>query len=233
MLISGEAIALGTESPDVYCLPDPVGYVEAYNLQMRLLEQRYRGEIPDTLVLLEHSPVITLGKSGQIENILLPGEELEKMGVSLYFTDRGGDVTYHGPGQLVAYPIIDLRKRGRDIQNYISGLEEVVIRTLADFSISAGRDSENVGVWVGEDKIAAIGVRVRKWITMHGLALNVNPDLRPFSFINPCGLPGKGVTSMQKELSREVPIEVVRNHLISHFAEVFDSAAEECRSTRV
>lgn len=208
------------------CRLELIDYAEAYDIQKRLWSQKVAGQDADVLLLLEHPPTFTIGKSGKLENLLLAREGLAGEGISLFFTDRGGDITYHGPGQLVAYPVIDLRNRGKDIHRYIHDLEEVVIRTLADFSIAARRDEKNVGVWVGNDEIAAIGVSVRRWIAMHGLALNVNPTLKHFSFINPCGLLDRGVTSMAKVLSRDVPMEAVAKGLVDHFAEVFDTHIE-------
>ena len=208
------------------CRLELIDYAEAYDIQKRLWSQKVAGQDADVLLLLEHPPTFTIGKSGKLENLLLAREGLDGEGISLFFTDRGGDITYHGPGQLVAYPVIDLRNRGKDIHRYIHDLEEVVIRTLADFSIAARRDEKNVGVWVGNDEIAAIGVSVRRWIAMHGLALNVNPTLKHFSFINPCGLLDRGVTSMAKVLSRDVPVEAVAKGLVGHFSEVFDTHIE-------
>ena len=201
-------------------------YQKACDLQKWIWSQKMNGQTADALLLLEHSPTFTIGKSGKLENLLLSKEELTTEGISLFFIDRGGDITYHGPGQLVVYPIIDLRNRGKDIHRYIHGLEEVAIRTLADLSIEARRDEKHVGVWAGNDKIASIGVRVKKWVTMHGLALNVNPILEHFSFINPCGSPDIEVTSISKVLSRDVPMEVVVNRLVNHFSEVFDAEIE-------
>ncbi len=203
-----------------------IEYGEAYDIQKKLWSQKMDGQTADAVLLLEHPPTFTIGKSGKLGNLLLSEEELAKQGISLFFIDRGGDITYHGPGQLVAYPIIDLKNRGKDIHRYIHDLEEVVIRTLADLSIEARRDGKNVGVWVGNDSIAAIGVRVRKWVTLHGLALNVNPTLEHFSFINPCGILDRGVTSIARVLSRNVPMEVVVKGLVNHFSEVFDAPIE-------
>ena len=200
---------------------EPVDYAEAYGIQQRLWSQNVAGEIPDALLLLGHPPTFTIGKSGKLENLLIASEELARAGMRLFFTDRGGDITYHGPGQVVAYPIIDLRKRGKDVHGYVHDLEEVVIRTLADFSIEAHRDQKHVGVWVDDEKIAAIGVRIRRWVTMHGLALNVKPSLEHFSYINPCGIANRGVTSIARILSRDVPTEDVINRLVNHFSEVF------------
>ncbi len=203
-----------------------IEYGEAYDIQRKLWSQKMDGRTADALLLLEHPPTFTIGKSGKLENLLLAREELTKEGMSLFFTNRGGDITYHGPGQLVVYPIIDLKNRGKDIHRYIHDLEEVVIRTLADLSIEARRDGKNVGVWVDNEKIAAIGVSIRKWIALHGLALNVHPNLEHFSFINPCGILDRGVTSIARVLSRDVPMEVVVKGLVNHFSEVFDAHIE-------
>jgi len=203
-----------------------IDYGEAYDIQNKLWSQKMNGWAEDALLMLSHPPTFTVGKSGKLENLLLTKEELAREGISLFFIDRGGDITYHGPGQLVVYPIIDLKNWEKDIHRYIHCLEEVVIRTLASLSIEAQRDENHVGVWVGDEKIAAIGVRIKKWITMHGLALNVNPDLEHFSYINPCGILDKGVTSITRLLSREVPMESVVRELVKQFSDVFDIDTE-------
>jgi len=203
-----------------------VGYREAYHLQRKLLRQRFDGEIKDTILLLEHLPTITIGKSGSLENVLVSKVQLAKEGISLFFTDRGGDVTYHGPGQLVAYPIIDLRQRGKDIHQYVHDLEEVIIRTLSDFSIGADRDNSHAGVWVKDEEVAAIGLSIKRWVTMHGIALNVNPKLEHFSLINPCGFSNRKATSMARLFSRDVTIEEVIQRLIAHFSAVFNVPVE-------
>ena len=210
----------------VLCQSEPVEYGDAYNIQKRLWAQKVKGQAVDFLLLLEHPPTFTIGKSGKLENLFVSKEELAKEGFSLFFSDRGGDITYHGPGQMVAYPIIDLKNRGKDIHRYIHDLQEVVIRTLTDLSIEAQRDEENVGVWIGNDKIGAIGVSVRRWIAMHGLALNVNPNLEHFSLIRPCGILDRGVTSISKVLSCDVPMEVIVRGLVNHFSDVFDADIE-------
>jgi len=199
-----------------------IEYGDAYHLQRKLLGERLDGRIVDTLLLLEHPPTITIGKSGKLENVLASQAQLAREEVSLVFIDRGGDVTYHGPGQIVGYPIFDLRERGRDAHQYLHSLEEVLIRALNDFSISACRDSGHAGVWVGEEEIAAIGLSIRKWVTMHGFALNVNTDLAQFSLINPCGFTNRKATSMAHLLGHEVPREIVTERLLAHLAEVFD-----------
>lgn len=198
-----------------------IDYREAYELQKELLQERLEGRIADTLLLLEHPPTITVGKSGKLENILESPPALAGAGVSLIFTDRGGDVTYHGPGQIVGYPILDLRERDRDIHQYVRDLEEVLIRTLADYGIKSGRDHSHAGVWVNDMEIAALGLSVRKWITMHGFALNVNTDLDHFSLINPCGFTSKTATSMARLLGGELPMDEVTKRLLDRFAEVF------------
>jgi lipoyl(octanoyl) transferase len=198
-----------------------VGYREAYKLQVDLLDRRLNNAIGDSLLLLEHPPTITIGKSGKPENILASQAELMERGIPLFFIDRGGDVTYHGPGQLVGYPIIDLRNRGKDLHQYVYDLEEVIIRTLSDFGINAARDESHRGVWVAGREMAAIGLRVRKWVTMHGFALNVNTDLEPFSLINPCGFADREATSMAKVLCQEVTMAAVTERMLARFSEVF------------
>jgi lipoate-protein ligase B len=190
-------------------------------LQTDMLARRVNGDIGDTLLLLEHPPTITVGKSGRAENILVSPAEIGERGIALFFVDRGGDVTYHGPGQLVGYPIIDLKNRGRDLHQYVHKLEEVVIRTLDDFGIRGGRDKSHRGVWVKQREIAAIGLRVRKWVTMHGFALNIDADLKPFSLIKPCGFSDRRATSMAEVLGREIAVAAVTERLLARFAEVF------------
>ncbi len=204
-----------------------VDYSEAYHLQRRLLDRRIRGLIGDILLLLEHPPTITIGSSGKLENVLASQAKLAERGVTIFFADRGGDVTYHGPGQLVGYPIFDLRQRGRDIHRYLQGLEEVTIRTLADFAIKADRDKTHSGVWVENEEIVAIGLKVKKWVTMHGFALNVNIDLAPFSLINPCGFCDRKATSVSALTSHQVPMAKVTERLLTHFSDVFDVQLEQ------
>ena len=195
-------------------------------MQRTLVHCRLGGEITDTLLLLEHPPTLTIGKSGKFENILASQAQLDGQGISLFFTDRGGDVTYHGPGQLVGYPIIDLRERGRDIHQYIHDLEEVIIRLLNSFSISACIDGGHAGVWVKEKQVAAIGLSIKRWVTMHGFALNVNPNLEHFSLINPCGFSNRRATSISQLLACDVPTEVVIERLLVNFSEVFNTKVE-------
>jgi lipoic acid synthetase len=199
-----------------------VEYGEAWKLQRRLLHQRIEGKISDVLLLLEHLPTITIGRSGTLDNVLISKERLAEEGISLFFVDRGGDVTYHGPGQLVGYPILDLRERGKDLHRYVHNLEEVILRTLRDFSVEGDREDGHPGVWVNGEEIAAIGLSVRKWVSMHGFALNLNTDLEHFSFIRPCGFSNRRATSMSKILDSDIPRERVINRLILNFCNVFN-----------
>lgn len=202
-------------------------YKAGLELQARLVEERRAGTIGDTLLLLEHPPVITLGvKTRQgPTHIIASDEELAREGVTVHETGRGGDVTYHGPGQLVAYPIFDLRPDRCDVHRYVRDLEEVLIRALATIGISGTRVTGLSGVWVGETgrerKVAAIGVRISRWITSHGFALNVSTDLRHFRLIVPCGIADRGVTSVEQELGRAVPMSSIESAVTDAFASVF------------
>jgi len=178
--------------------------------------------VSDVLYLAEHPPVITIGRSGDRRNVLVAQDELRARGIDLIETDRGGDVTYHGPGQLVAYPILNLNKHRRDVGWYLRSLEEVILRTLDDAGIQARRIRGYTGVWVEDKKIAAIGIGVRRWITFHGVALNIDPCLDHFALITPCGIQDKGVTSIRAVLGRNVPKEKVVEHFLCRFGEVFD-----------
>ena len=198
-----------------------VDYAAGLELQRERVAQRKAGAIPDTLVLLEHPHVYTLGRNARPENMLVSAEWLASRGAQVFHTDRGGDVTYHGPGQLVGYPILDLTQHRRDISWYMRSLEEVFIRTAHDFGIQAGRSEGAAGVWVGNDKLVAMGVHLSRWITSHGFALNVNTDLRYFEWIVPCGLHGKGVTSLAKLLGHPVEMEEVAERVVEHFREAF------------
>src|ERR1051325_2914405 len=197
-----------------------VDYGRALELQQQAAADRKLGRIPDQLLLLEHPHVITLGRNGRMENLLASGEILERSGIGFYPTDRGGDVTYHGPGQLVGYPIVDLREWKRDVGAYVRAIEQCIIDTLADFGIEAGRIPKLTGVWVGERKIAAIGVHISRWVTSHGFALNVDTDLSYFQYIVPCGLT-KPVTSM-RQLGAGASLGQVAEVLAGHFGRVFD-----------
>jgi lipoyl(octanoyl) transferase len=184
-----------------------IPYAEALELQQQLVARRRAGELPDTLLLLEHPHVITLGTSAVRDNILIGEAEERLLGIEVFDTGRGGDVTYHGPGQLVGYPIIDLKPDRCDLHAYVRDLEQVLIDALASFGIRAGRKKGLTGAWVGDEKVAAIGVRVSSgWITSHGFALNVSTDLSYFRSIVPCGIRDYGVTSMERLLGMPVPL---------------------------
>lgn len=197
-------------------------YENGMHMQEVLVSLRQKDRIPDQLLLLEHPPVITQGRGGDPGNLLASPETMKRAGVRYYETTRGGDVTYHGPGQLVGYPIIHMGEGSRDVRKYVTKLEEVLIRTVADYGITATRAEGNRGVWIGNRKIAAIGVRVARWVTSHGFALNVHPDLDHFQFITPCGIPGAGVTSISRESGRAVNLDDVAPRLLRHFSEVFE-----------
>jgi lipoate-protein ligase B len=201
-----------------------VDYEEAWEMQRRAVEARAREEIPDVLYLLEHPHVYTLGRGGHAENVLVDPATLAAEGVKVIWVDRGGDVTYHGPGQLVGYPIVQLARLGKDTHAHLRRIEEVLIRALADFGVEGHREPAYTGVWVGDEKIAAIGVRVSRWVTSHGFALNVDPDLRFFARIIPCGIQEKGVTSLTRVLGRPVARTDVESAVTRHFADVFDVA---------
>jgi len=198
-----------------------LSYADGLDLQAQLVARRQAGEVPDTLLLLEHEPVFTLGRSARRENVLLSEEALRERGFALFDTGRGGDVTYHGPGQVVGYPILDLSPDRRDAHRYVRDLEEVMIRTCADYAIPAGRVAGLTGTWVGPDKIGAIGVRIARWVTSHGFAFNVSTDLAPFSLIVPCGIQNRGVTSLERLRGRSVPLDEVMDRLTRHLAAVF------------
>lgn len=202
-----------------------MSYAEALAVQKGLAEQRKRGEVRDQFLIVEHPHVITLGRNGHLANLLASTEVLERTGISFHHTDRGGDITYHGPGQIVGYPIVDLREWKRDVVAYLRGIEQVIIDTLAGFDIEAGRVQGCTGVWVGDKKIAAIGVHISRWVTSHGFALNHTTDLSYFQYIVPCGLT-KPVTSM-RELGCTASREDVTRALARNFARQFDFTLED------
>lgn len=177
--------------------------------------------VPGYLVLCRHPHVFTLGKSGKPENLLVPKERLDREGIGYYPTTRGGDITYHGPGQMVAYPIVDLEHYFTDIHRYLRTLEEAVIETVAHFGVQAGRAEGLTGVWVGDRKICAMGVRASRWVVMHGIALNIEPDLAFFDYIVPCNIRDKGVTSLEKEIGRSPGMEAVENLFLKRVAAQF------------
>jgi lipoyl(octanoyl) transferase len=197
-----------------------MGYAEAFELQRTLVEQRKRGEIPDQLLIVEHPHVVTMGRNGHEGNVLASPEVLSRAGIEFHRTDRGGDVTYHGPGQIVGYPIFDLREWKRDVIAYVRGIEQVIIDALGSFGISAHRDPGATGVWTAQGKVAAIGVHISRWVTSHGFALNVATDLSYFHYIVPCGL-SRPVTSMA-ELGVRAGLQEVGENLAGHFGRIFD-----------
>jgi lipoyl(octanoyl) transferase len=200
-----------------------VPYRDGLELQAGLVARRRADEVPDTLVLLQHPHVITIGSASDPAHVLADGGERKRLGVELFETGRGGDVTYHGPGQLVGYPILDLKPDRKDLHAYLRDLEEVLIRVVAAFGVEATRSPGATGVWTPAGKIAAIGVRVSSgWITSHGVALNVDTDLSYFDTIVPCGIPDRDVTSLARELGASPPLADVSSEMIRCFADVFD-----------
>ena len=205
-----------------------ISYEEAFELQHRLVAARLKNHIEDTFILLEHDPVFTANRQETFQNILAPSEILAQEGIAVCRTDRGGDVTYHGPGQIVGYSIMDLKEQGRDLHQYIRNMEQVLIDTLAEYGIGAGRDKKHPGVWVKNEKIAAIGIAVKNgWITMHGFALNVDPNMDHFRMIVPCGITDKGVTSMAALLGRPVDRGELHEQLIYHYGKIFKRTPEK------
>jgi lipoyl(octanoyl) transferase len=198
-----------------------VPYGEGLELQARLVSERQAGAIPDTLLLLEHDPVFTLGRNARREHVLFPEAELRARGFEIHDVGRGGDVTYHGPGQVVGYPILDLSPDRRDVHRYVRDLEEVMIRTCLDFGIAGSRVEGKTGCWVGQEKIGAIGVRIARWVTSHGFAFNVDLDLAPFGLIVPCGITDRGITTLARLLGRPVGTEEVMPRLAVHTLTVF------------
>ena len=198
-------------------------YAEVLALQQSLHDSRKRNEISDTLLLLEHPHVITLGRAANRANILVDEQTRTEKNIELFATGRGGDVTYHGPGQLVGYPIISLAPDAQDVRRYVRNIQEVIVRTARDFGVQAEpRGGEHVGVWVGDDKLAAIGIRLSRWVTMHGFAFNVTTALEYFNLIVPCGIQGHGVTSLEKILGTKIELETVAEITAKHFGEVFE-----------
>ena len=200
-----------------------VAYADALALQRSLVEERRAGCVPDLLLLVEHPDVITLGVKGDggRSHITASPELLADLGVGVFEAGRGGDVTYHGPGQIVAYPIIDLRPDRCDVHRYVRDIEEVMIRVCAGYGVRAERIAGLTGVWVGDSKIGAIGIRISRWITSHGLAFNVSTDLSRFDLIVPCGIAGRGVTSLEREVGHTLDQAEVERLLIAEFSDVF------------
>lgn len=208
--MTGQIVSLGS-----------MDYRECFDLQRQILSAVAAGTMPDTLLFVEHPPVYTLGANFHADNLPLPESEYERLGVAIEKTDRGGDITYHGPRQLVAYPIFLLDRHGKDLHRWLRELEETVIVALASFGIEGRRFPPHTGVWVEDRKVAAIGIKVKRWTSMHGIALNCDNDLRPFEWIVPCGIRGYGVTSLSKELGRPVGVEEAGRALHGAFERIF------------
>ncbi len=211
----------------------PIDYAQALHIQQEKVALRKAGAIPDTLLLLEHTHVYTLGRNARREHLLASPGKLTELGAEVFETNRGGDVTYHGPGQLVGYPILDLTRHRRDLTWYMRSLEEVFIRTAGDYGIKAGRIPAAPGVWVGSEKLVALGVHVSRWVTSHGFAFNVNTDLAYFQWIVPCGLRGKGVTSLEKLLGRRLDMKGVSERVVHRLGEVFELEMQTSQELRV
>lgn len=202
-----------------------IGYGPAFDLQREIVAARKASAVPDVLLFCEHPHVITLGRNGQRENLLANANVLRQMNVEFHETDRGGDITYHGPGQIVGYPILDLTQHKRDVRWYVEQLEEVMIRAAADYGLAARRILCRHGIWIdapaGEEKLAALGVHLSRWVTSHGFAFNVSTDLRYFDLIIPCGIKDKRATSLERALGHAVSLDEARARLAAHFAEIF------------
>lgn len=199
-----------------------IDYKEAWDLQYKIHSNRVAGNIKDHLLLLEHPNTYTLGKTANRSHLVGTDQFLKEKNISVYDIDRGGDITYHGPGQLVGYPILDLSEWYQDTHKYLRALEEVIIRVCSEFSITGKRDPKYTGVWIEDRKIAAIGIKVSRWVTMHGFAFNINTDLSLFNGIIPCGISDKAVTSLSKETNKTIEIDIIKNLLIKHFKEIFE-----------
>ena len=200
---------------------DLIDYKRAWDFQRELVASKLTSDLPDILILLEHNPVITLGRRGNRQYIRASPEALTAEDINIYHVERGGEVTYHGPGQIVGYPILNLRNWRRDISWYIFNLEEILIRTLGDFGIEATRNRLNRGAWVGDSKIGSIGVAISRWVTYHGFSLNVSPNMDHYALITPCGLDGIEVMCMKELLGREPDHHRIRDGISRHFQEVF------------
>lgn len=199
-----------------------VDYKEAWDMQKSLYEKRLNGEIPDTLLLLEHPHTYTLGKTANKNNLVGSDKYLNAKGIKVYDIDRGGDITYHGPGQIVGYAIFDLKKWKQDTHLYLRALEKVIIRTCSDCGLSTSMDEQHTGVWVDDRKICAIGIKVSRWITMHGFAFNVNTDLELFGGIIPCGINDKEVTSLKYELNKIFDIQSIKELVVKNVKDIFE-----------
>jgi lipoate-protein ligase B len=204
-----------------------IEYQKAWDLQRQLWSKRAEEKLPDLLLIQEHPHVITLGRRGNRTHLKVPPEILETMKVPLFHVERGGDITYHGPGQVVVYPILDLKDYGYRLIGYVDQLEEVILHVLRDFGIEGEKDPRNRGVWAKGSKIASIGVTIKRWVSFHGFALNYETDLKYFDLMDPCGLVGEKMTSMAKILGRKVSHKEVAGRIIFHFKEVFKKDWEE------
>ncbi len=198
-----------------------IAYESAWEIQRQLWSRRVKGDLPDLIIFLEHPNVITLGRRGNRGHLLVPQDVLEAMRIPIFHVERGGDITYHGPGQLVIYPILNLKDYGYRLVRYVDQLEEVVIRALMEYGITGRRDPLNRGVWVGQEKIASVGVAIKRWVSFHGLSLNYATDLKYFDLMNPCGLEGRKITSMEKVLGNAVDRGDLVRRTFSHFEEMF------------
>jgi lipoate-protein ligase B len=204
-----------------------IEYKKAWDLQHDLWSRRVEGELPDLLLLLEHPHVITLGRRGNRSHLIVSPEVLEAMKIPIFHVERGGDITYHGPGQMMVYPILDLKDYGYRLIRYVDQLEEVILHILKDFEIEGRRDPSNRGVWVNSDKIASIGVAIKRWVSFHGFSLNYETDLKYFDLINPCGLVGQKMTTMTKILGRRISRKELAERICFHLGEVFKKNWEE------
>jgi lipoate-protein ligase B len=204
-----------------------IEYEECTELQKKLVRLRHEGRIEDTLLLLEHPPVITVGTSGGEGNLIASPETVERAGVQVCKTDRGGNITYHGPGQIVGYPIFDLRQHGRDVHLFLRTLEQAVTDFLADYGIAGERVEGLTGVWVDGDKICSIGVAVRRWISYHGFALNIDPDFRHWALLHPCGLIGKQVTSLTRLTGQPADMDTVKRAMLLNLAALFEAESRQ------
>jgi len=214
----------------VYCDLDSIDYKEAWDLQKAVHQLRVENKIEDVLFLLEHPHTYTLGKTADKENLVGDKKYLNENKISVYDIDRGGDITYHGPGQIVGYPIISLTNWQQDTHRYLRAIEEIIIRVCAEYDLQGSRVDKYTGVWIEDRKICAIGIKVSRWITMHGFAFNVNTDLKLFNGIIPCGITDKDVTSLNRELKTEIQITEVKEKIIHHFSNVFSYDQIEFKS---
>lgn len=206
----------------VYCDLDSIDYKEAWDLQKAIHKLRVENKVDDVLFLLEHPSTYTLGKTADKENLIGDDKYLSDKNISVYDIDRGGDITYHGPGQIVGYPIINLSNWQQDTHKYLRAIEELIIQTCAEYGLNGSRVDKYTGVWIEDRKICAIGIKVSRWITMHGFAFNINTDLSLFNGIIPCGITDKAVTSLNSELKKEISLNEVKEKIIHHFSNIFN-----------